>query len=55
VLAERWGGAATIANRPEGGARALVRLPLAAADAPRPGHDPPPDPDRVVTTVVEDR
>ena len=55
VLAERWGGTATIANRPEGGARALVRLPLAAMDAPRPGRDAPPDPDRVVTTVMEDR
>jgi len=55
VLAERWGGAATIANRPEGGARALVRLPLAVADAPQPGTDAPPDADRVVTTVMEDR
>ena len=55
VLAERWGGAATIANRPEGGARALVRLPLAVADAPQPRTDAPPDADRVVTTVMEDR
>ena len=31
VLARRWGGEATIANRPEGGARAEVRLPRAAA------------------------
>ena len=31
TLAERWGGTATIANRPEGGARAELRLPLAAA------------------------
>ena len=55
VLAERWGGAATIANRPEGGARALVRLPLAVADTPQPGTDAPPSADRVVTTVMEDR
>ncbi len=33
VLARRWGGEATIANRAEGGARAEVRLPLAAAGA----------------------
>jgi signal transduction histidine kinase len=30
VLARRWGGEATIANRPGGGARAEVRLPLAS-------------------------
>ncbi|MBD0330150.1 MAG: HAMP domain-containing histidine kinase, partial [Thermoleophilia bacterium] len=34
TLAERWGGTATIANRPEGGARAELRLPLAAARDP---------------------
>lgn len=28
VLAERWGGEATIANGPHGGARAVVRLPV---------------------------
>jgi two-component system, OmpR family, sensor kinase len=49
VLARRWGGEATIANRPEGGARAVVRLPLAAAGPPR-DRDPEP-----VTTVMEDR
>jgi two-component system OmpR family sensor kinase len=30
VLAHRWGGEAAIANRPEGGARAVVRLPRSA-------------------------
>jgi signal transduction histidine kinase len=30
TLARRWGGSARIANRPEGGARAEVRLPAAA-------------------------
>jgi signal transduction histidine kinase len=34
ALAERWGGAATIRNRPEGGACAEVRLPAVAADLP---------------------
>jgi signal transduction histidine kinase len=29
VLARRWGGEAVIANRPQGGARAEIRLPLA--------------------------
>ena len=33
VLARRWGGEATIANRPGGGARAEVRLPLASGAA----------------------
>jgi signal transduction histidine kinase len=47
VLARRWGGEATIANRPEGGARAEVRLPLAPAPAR--------SPDRELTTVMEDR
>ena len=46
VLARRWGGDATIANRAEGGARAEVRLPLAAAS---------PAPDRHLTTVMEER
>jgi signal transduction histidine kinase len=46
VLARRWGGEATIANRPEGGARAEVRLPLAAAT---------PAPNRHLTTVMEER
>jgi signal transduction histidine kinase len=39
VLARRWGGEATIANRPEGGARAQVRLPLAAAGAEAPTRE----------------
>jgi two-component system, OmpR family, sensor kinase len=47
VLARRWGGDATIANRPEGGARAAVRLPLAAAPAP--------EPDRALTTTVTEQ
>jgi two-component system sensor histidine kinase TctE len=47
VLARRWGGDATIANRPEGGARAVVRLPLATTGAPR-DREP-------VTTVMEGR
>jgi two-component system, OmpR family, sensor kinase len=46
VLARRWGGEATIANRPEGGARAVVRLPLAAADTAE---------TRPLTTVTEER
>jgi two-component system, OmpR family, sensor kinase len=47
VLARRWGGDATIANRPEGGARAVVRLPLAS--------DAPAAPGRELTTVMEER
>jgi two-component system, OmpR family, sensor kinase len=39
VLARRWGGEATIANRPEGGARAEVRLPLAAPAAEAPTRE----------------
>ncbi len=31
TLARRWGGSARIANRPEGGARAEIRLPRASA------------------------
>jgi two-component system, OmpR family, sensor kinase len=31
TLARRWGGRATLVNRPDGGARAEVRLPLAVA------------------------
>jgi signal transduction histidine kinase len=46
VLARRWGGEATIANRPEGGARAVVRLPPASTATP---------PDRELTTVMEER
>jgi signal transduction histidine kinase len=46
VLARRWGGEATIANRPEGGARAVVRLPPASTATP---------PDRQLTTVMEER
>jgi two-component system OmpR family sensor kinase len=48
VLARRWGGDATIANRPEGGARAVVRLPLAATTPEAPHREP-------ITTVMEDR
>jgi signal transduction histidine kinase len=49
VLARRWGGEATITNRPEGGARAVVRLPAAgrrgaASDAPT----------RELTTTMEE-
>jgi two-component system, OmpR family, sensor kinase len=33
ALARRWGGSATIANRPEGGAIAEVRLPAAPVDS----------------------
>src|SRR3954463_7430083 len=46
VLARRWGGDATIANRPEGGARAVVRLPLAASETAD---------TRPLTTVTEER
>jgi two-component system, OmpR family, sensor kinase len=48
VLARRWGGEATIANRPEGGACAVVRLPLAAAAREARDREP-------VTTVMEER
>jgi signal transduction histidine kinase len=40
VLARRWGGEATIANRPEGGARADIRLPIAARGEHDDGHEP---------------
>jgi two-component system, OmpR family, sensor kinase len=33
ALAARWGGAASIANRPEGGARARIHLPTAAPES----------------------
>jgi two-component system, OmpR family, sensor kinase len=36
TLARRWGGEARIANRPEGGARAEVELPLAPLPSPDP-------------------
>src|SRR6185369_15896717 len=49
VLARRWGGDATISNRPEGGARAVVRLPLASGAAPGGGA-----PDPRLTAVTED-
>ena len=59
VLARRWGGEASIANRPEGGARAIVRLPLAGpapADAAGRGAPAAGDHDRdPVTTVMEER
>ncbi len=51
VLARRWGGDARIATRPEGGARAEVRLPLAAST---PGDDTPAAP-RPLTAGVEER
>jgi signal transduction histidine kinase len=41
LLARRWGGDATIVNRPDGGARAQVQLPLASS-----GGDGPPRHDR---------
>jgi signal transduction histidine kinase len=47
VLARRWGGEATIANRPEGGARAVVRLPLVE----RAGDEAP---TRELTTTMEE-
>ena len=31
TLARRWGGSATLVNRPDGGARAEVRFPIAPA------------------------
>ena len=39
ALAERWGGTASIANRPDGGARAEVRFPTSTADPSLPGPD----------------
>jgi two-component system, OmpR family, sensor kinase len=42
ALARRWGGEATIANRPEGGARAEVRLPRAARIAAEQAGDTAP-------------
>jgi two-component system, OmpR family, sensor kinase len=39
TLARRWGGTATIANRPEGGARAEVRLPAASEPLQTPNRD----------------
>lgn len=50
VLARRWGGDAAIANRPEGGARAVVRLPLAAGAAAAAARDR-----EAVTAVLEER
>jgi signal transduction histidine kinase len=47
VLARRWGGEATIANRPEGGARAVVRLPLAEREDDE-------APTRELTTTMEE-
>jgi two-component system, OmpR family, sensor kinase len=46
VLARRWGGEATIANRPEGGARAVVRLPLAEQEDEAPTRE--------LTTTMEE-
>ena len=42
ALARRWGGEATMANRPEGGARAEVRLPRAARAAAEDARDTAP-------------
>jgi two-component system, OmpR family, sensor kinase len=42
ALARRWGGEATIANRPEGGARAEVRLPRGARTAAEDADDTAP-------------
>jgi two-component system, OmpR family, sensor kinase len=39
TLARRWGGTATIANLPEGGARAKVRLPTASEPLQTPNRD----------------
>jgi len=50
VLARRWGGEASIANRPGGGARAEVRLPLASG-GPK-GADEAPT--RELTTSLEE-
>ena len=45
ALARRWGGEATMANRPEGGARAEVRLPALGAGQGLPSpHRELPDP-----------
>jgi signal transduction histidine kinase len=59
VLARRWGGEASIANRPEGGARATVRLPLAGPAPAAAGRGPAAgagEPDRdPVTTIMEER
>lgn len=41
TLARRWGGSARIANRPEGGARAEVTLPIAALPTPDPSLSKP--------------
>jgi signal transduction histidine kinase len=39
TLARRWGGSARIANRPEGGARAEVRLPAGTTPLQTPNRD----------------
>jgi signal transduction histidine kinase len=38
ALAERWGGSASLARRPEGGTRAEIRLPAAPGGSARPGR-----------------
>jgi signal transduction histidine kinase len=50
TLARRWGGGARIANRPEGGARAEVELPLAGAE---PGGAALPTPDTPLDRPLE--
>jgi signal transduction histidine kinase len=49
TLARRWGGSARIANRPEGGARAEVELPLARHGA----REALPSPDQALTDRLE--
>jgi signal transduction histidine kinase len=40
ALTRRWGGRASLANRPDGGARAELRFPSVAAPAARPAATP---------------
>ncbi len=39
TLAQRWGGSASLRTRPEGGARAEIRLPAGALPTPNPELD----------------
>ena len=52
TLAHRWGGNARITNRPEGGARAEVDLPVAGG-TDGPGARPLPTPDLALTEPLE--